>query len=366
MKGQIEKRSEGVYRLRWFQGRVKGRRVYGSRTVRGTLKQAEKALREILARGDSGLAIPSPARIPTLEAFVEKWGEATIGLRERTVRDYLDILKRHVIPALGSRRLDAIHALDIEERLVKPLVSKGHNRTARLAVSVLSRVYRSALRDRTLGLVGNPCHGVESARATRRPMRPLDAEERAAFRKAIEGTPFEDLFILMMLSGMGPGEALALDWQHVDLEAGTLRVAQTLDTTARKIVNDTKRQSRKRTLPMVPEVRTMLRRRWLAKGRPETGLLFTASNGEPIDISNLRSREFKGALRRAGIARSVRMYDLRHGFATAALEAGADVRTVADLMGHSSTRTTLDVYSHVSDDRKRETAERIAAKLSGA
>jgi site-specific recombinase XerD len=60
----------------------------------------------------------------------------------------------------------------------------------------------------------------------------------------------------------------------------------------------------------------------------------------------------------------VRIYDLRHGFATAALEAGADTRTMADLMGHSSTRTTLDVYQHVSDARKREAAERIGASLA--
>jgi integrase len=62
--------------------------------------------------------------------------------------------------------------------------------------------------------------------------------------------------------------------------------------------------------------------------------------------------------------RSIRIYDLRHGFATAALEAGTDVRTVADLMRHSSTRITQDVYQHVSSERKREAAERIAERLS--
>jgi site-specific recombinase XerD len=61
----------------------------------------------------------------------------------------------------------------------------------------------------------------------------------------------------------------------------------------------------------------------------------------------------------------VRIYDLRHGFATAALEAGADVKTVSELMGHSSTRTSLDVYSHVTDARKREAANRIGEALLG-
>jgi integrase len=85
--------------------------------------------------------------------------------------------------------------------------------------------------------------------------------------------------------------------------------------------------------------------------------------GKPLDLHNLRSRYFKPALTTAKITRKVRIYDLRHGFATAALEAGADVRTVADLMGHSSTRITQDVYQHVSDERKRDVAIRIANRL---
>ena len=73
---------------------------------------------------------------------------------------------------------------------------------------------------------------------------------------------------------------------------------------------------------------------------------------------------FEPALGRAGTTRSVRRYDLRHCFATAALEAGADVRTVAELMGHSTTRTTLDTYQNRSDERKRDVAERVAAVIS--
>jgi integrase len=59
----------------------------------------------------------------------------------------------------------------------------------------------------------------------------------------------------------------------------------------------------------------------------------------------------------------VRIYDLRHGFGTAGLEAGLDVKDVATLMGHSSTRTTQDIYQHVSEERKRDSTARIAARL---
>lgn len=395
MKGQIEKRGTGVYRLRWYEGRKDGRRVYGSKTVRGTRKAAEKELRSILSRQDRGYAIPSPSRIPTLKAYLERWKESdsALGLRARTLADYLDMLERHVLPALGETRLDAVHSARVEIEVVAPLRKRGHYRTARLAVSALSRVFRSALKDPTLGLVGNPCAGVEIGRKPRRELRPLDADERRAFREAIRGTPLEDLWLLMMLTGLGPGEALALGWEHLDLDAGSLRVARTLDCKGGKLIDDTKRPSRRREVPLVPELLTRLRERRLAAGRPETGLVFADRKGKPLNLDNLRSRHFAEILRAARIhwgqceacgqddlaarlrccpacggavkreGRPVRIYDLRHGFATSGLEAGLDVKDVAALLGHSSVRTTQDVYQHVSEQRKRDAAQRIAEKL---
>lgn len=104
MKGQIEKRGNGSYRLRWYIGRVNGKRQYGSKTVHGTKKAAERALREVLAKQDRGLAVPS--RIPTVAEYLEVWkqGEAAAKLRPRTLRDYLQTFMAHVIPALGKFR----------------------------------------------------------------------------------------------------------------------------------------------------------------------------------------------------------------------------------------------------------------------
>ncbi len=85
--------------------------------------------------------------------------------------------------------------------------------------------------------------------------------------------------------------------------------------------------------------------------------------GSRVDLHNLRARSFKPAVEAARLKRKVGIYDLRHGFATSALEAGADVKTVAKLRGHSSVRTTMDVYMHVKDERKRDAVERIGARL---
>jgi len=84
----------------------------------------------------------------------------------------------------------------------------------------------------------------------------------------------------MMLTGLGPGEALGLGWEHLDLDASSLRLVRTLECKGRTIVDDTKRESRKRAVPIVPELRSMLRERWMAAGRPAAGLAFATRKGE--------------------------------------------------------------------------------------
>lgn len=353
-------------RLRWFIGYSgDGKQRYGSKTVRGTRRQAERALREIVGRLDRGLATPS--RVPTLRQYVETWkkGEAAAKLRPRTLRDYLAIFERHVLPALGPVPLNAIHTARIEAVLVAPLRKQGKYRSAQLAVAVLSKVMRSAVKDPTLGLVGNPCAGVEVGSGPRRDVHPLTAEERAKFREAIAGTGHEALFLLLMGTGLRPGEALALGWEHLDLDQGVARVERTVDD--RGEFHEPKTAKGRRAAPLPPEVRRALLALHMRRGRPTEGLVFPGQRGRVLDRARLLRVHFRPALERAKIARAgvLRLYDLRHGFATAALEAGADVRTTADLMGHASTRMTMEVYQHVSDERKRGAAERIGAELFG-
>ncbi|MCP5059478.1 MAG: site-specific integrase [bacterium] len=371
MPGQIIQRGDRKYLVRWFIGRdAKGKRKYGSKTVHGTKKAAQKQLRAALGRQDRGLIAPSPSSIPRLADYVKTWEkqEKERGkLRDRTRRNYRKSLDRYVIPALGTARLDGIHVSAIEALVVTPLVKAGHHRTARLTVAALSRVMKTALKDPTMGLAANPCLGVEIPAGKRLEIKPLDAKERAAFREAIAGTPHEVLWLLMMLTGLGPGEALALGWEHLDLDAGALRVARTLDCKKRVLIDGAKRPTRLRQVPLAAELRQKLRELWMERGRPAEGLVFHDIDGRPLDLDNLRARHFKPALIAAKIdpeTRPFRIYDLRHGFATAALEAGADPVVVRDLMGHSTVRTAQDTYQHTSPDRLDRAARRIADRLN--
>src|SRR5262245_33791427 len=158
--------------------RIENARAVRSKMVRGTKKAAEKALREVLGRKDKGYAVPSPSRLPTLRAFVATWkqaGAVSADVREGTFEDYLERLDLYVLPKLGEVRLDAIHAHLIKSEVMKPLREAGKLRTAQLAKAALSKVMEAAVDDRSLGLVGNPCHGVEAGGGTKRRVAPMDA-----------------------------------------------------------------------------------------------------------------------------------------------------------------------------------------------
>jgi integrase len=308
-------------------------------------------------------------RVPTFSEFVETWKEAlsvTERLRERTRRDYLDLLKRYAQPAFGRVPLDEIRRSDVEA-VLKPLLEKGKRRTARLLLCAVRRIFDLAFDDEdglALRLRRDPCARIKFGSDPAARHEPLTAEERAAFRAAIRGTEREPLWLAMMLCGLNPSEALGLGWEHLDLsEQARLSVVRVLDTQARVLVNKVKRPKRRRDVPIPSELRPLLRERWLAAGRPRRGLVFTNVNGGPLDLHLLRRRDFADALKAAGITRRVFPYLLRHGFGTIARESGIEAETLRDLMGHSSIRTTLDVYAFVTDARKRRAANEIAEAL---
>ena len=164
-------------------------------------------------------------------------------------------------------------------------------------------------------------------------VRPLTATERKAFR-ARSRHRHEALWLLMLLTGLGPGEALGLGWEHLDLEAGTLRVARTLDPrrAARAGHEAPEPQARR---PLMPELRAMLRERWIRRAgrrRPRVRQL-----GAPARLPQSPGADFAPAVERAKIERRVTTYTCGTRSARGA-RAGVDPLAVARLMGHSSTR----------------------------
>jgi integrase len=371
-QGQVVKRGPGVYRVRWALGTdERGRRVVRSTTVKGTLAEAERVLRERLGEAERGVALES--RSVALRAYLGDWyALAERTRRRRTVDDYRKLLGRTLSERLALRRLDRVTPLDVE-RWVSELVSerKLAPQSVRQAVAVLSAAFQDAVRLRLLG--SNPARGVALPRRERREMRALTGEECGRLREAAAGTPHEALWLVLLGCGLRPSEVLALRWADVDLAGARLRVERSLQP-KRKGEAPTfelpKTERGRRTVPLAAPVVAALRahRERLAARRVQSlgGLVFVGAKGQPLDEKNAKRRHYRKLLKAAKLDPRLRLYDLRHTFATHALAAGTPVHVVSAWLGHASAKMTLDVYAHALPRDHDEHRGRVEAAIFGA
>jgi integrase len=376
MSGQIIRRGERRFLVRWFIGRDgTGKRCYGSKTVHGTKKDAQAALREVMGNRDRGVVVES--RRVSLGTYLDEWLEkaARGRLRPRTLDDYKEKLNRYVRPRLGALRLDRVTPLEIQG-LVTELEGQGLSpATIRYAHAILSGALRQAVRWRLLAV--NPASAVDLPRLKAREMQALGPDEAGRLRKALAGTRFEALFLVLLGTGLRPGEAFALRWEDVDLEAARVTVQRTLPKRRQRdpvTFEEPKTARSRRQVPLPPTLVAALRRHRarqaeerLAVGDAyaELGLVFATELGEPVNPRNVIRRHFKPAVKRAKLPKTLRLYDLRHSFASLAMAAGAHVKTVSDRLGHASTRMTLDVYSHTLEPVEKDATDRIERTIFG-
>ena len=389
MAGQIVKKGEGAFLIRWFLGRDErtGKRRYQSKLIRGTRKEAAAALREKLRQIDAGIVIQS--RRMTVDAFLDESIEkaAKQRLRPRTLLDYKEKLKRYVRPLVGMRRLDRLTPLDVQG-MISELAERGMPhataekrkplapQTVRYAWAILSSALEQAMAWQMLST--NPARHVQLPKARRREMHALEQEQTKRFREAIAGTRFEALFVVLLGTGLRPGEALALQWGDLDLDAARLSVRRTLPRRRQGdpvAFEDPKTKRSSRTVPLPSTVVQALKRHRAVQAqerlqagalyRGDLDLVYANELGEPVNYRNLDRRHFKAALKRAGLPKTIRLYDLRHSFASLAMVAGANLKAIADRLGHASTKMTLDVYAHVLEPVEREATERIEHAVFG-
>ena len=175
----------------------------------------------------------------------------------------------------------------------------------------------------------------------------------------------------MLATGLRRGEALALHWSDVDLDAGLLRVRWTLSRTSQGLqLDEPKTDKSRRTVPLPRSAIETLRahrtrhledQRTAAGAWQEHGLVSTTEIGTPLEPRNMLQR-FELLAQRAGL-RGVTLHTLRHSAASSLLAAGTHTEVVREQLGHSSYAITADIYSHVGPAQQREAADRLDQAL---
>lgn len=303
------------------------------------------------------LALPAESRATdvALRDWLETWRPAISRGYEATARS---LIERHLVPFFGSRPLASIRGSDaarfagwMAERGLAPGTTRG-------ALSLLRRVLQLEVEDDRLARnpllrLGGVLRGVAKRAARRSPELEVytAAELGTLLALAGEAAPWlRDLLVVLAATGMRRGEAFGLRWPDVDWPRGELRIRR---ARVRGRETSTKTGAGRRVpigLSQLPLASTLTARA-LAAGRPADGYVLTSAEGCALDEGNVtrRWRAVRALAVRAGV-RPLRIHDLRHTFASHALEAGWSVRRVASWLGHSSADTTLRVYAHVVPD----------------
>lgn len=369
--GQVEQRGEKTFLVRVYLGTSdNGKRHYFNRTVRGTKKDADKVLMEIIRRREAGEPLEDAKHI--FSAYAQEWLQAKASsVRSNTIEDYRYLLKKYVFEKFGNRKLNSIEPTEISA-LYAGLAKQGlAGATVQLIHAILSGIFKQALKARLLRF--NPLTAVERPKNKRKEMQVLSGREAKAFLEAVKDTPEECLFTFLLTTGCRPSEALGLKWADVKFDAETITIQRTLKKKNGQWECDAPKTSsglRTIALPAAMVGRLRQHRRVQNEARlkvgrewKDGGFIFTSDFGHPLSLETVR-RKFKAALQRAELP-DIRLYDTRHTSATLLMESGVSAKVVSERLGHANVGITLEIYSHTTQQLQQQAADRIGEALFG-
>ncbi|MDQ2934069.1 MAG: site-specific integrase [Chloroflexota bacterium] len=369
-EGTMQQRADGRWEARLSLGYVDGRRA--RKSVFGkTQGEVRQKLTRLLRDHDQGMPIAADERQP-LATYLVRWLDdaARNTVRPRTLDGYQRIIGKHLAPAIGRIPLAKLAPADVQALLNAKSRAGLAPQTVRNVHAVLRRALGQALR---WGLVGrNVATLVELPRIARSEVRALSPADAKAILAAVRGDRLEGLVNVTLATGLRQGEALALRWRDVDLEAGTITVRHTLQRLGgAQLVEPKTMRSRRALAASVGTVaalrahrtRQLQERLWAGSRWSEGDYVFTSTIGTPM-VAGEVTRRFQQLLAAAGLPR-MRFHDLRHGAASLLLAQGIHPRVVMEMLGHSTIAVTMNVYSHVTPALQREAADRMDGILSG-
>jgi len=286
-------------------------------------------------------------------------------VRPWTFAGYEVHVRLHLKPIIGSVALDKLSPMDVQQLLNRKIAEGMKPKSVRYIRGTLRTALNHGVR---WGLIGrNAAALVGSPRVEQYEIKPLTPDEAKTFLHSLKGDRLEALYSVALTMGLRQGEALGLRWQDVDLELGYLRVSkqlQRIDGRLQLVEPKTTRSRRSLAMPALivaglreHRTRQEAERRLAGARWADAGFVFTTSSGKPLDGTAI-SKQFHHHLETAGLAQR-RFHDLRHSCATLLLVQGVSPRVVMEVLGHSQIGLTMNTYSHVIPELRREAANRM-------
>ena len=368
-EGTIRQRKDGRWEARYScgydpkTGKPIRKSVYGL-----TQKEVREKLTSTIKSIDDNTYI-APSAI-TVESWLDTWLKEYVksSVKLLTFTSYDTISRVHIKPTLGRIKLQALKAPQIQA-LYNSLLAEGKSpKTIKNIHGVLHKALDKAVK---IGYIQtNPASVCDIPRIEKKEIKPLNTDDISRFIKRLQTEEYKNLYLTTLFTGMREGEVLGLTWDCVDFERGTIIINKQLQkektSGAKYYIAETK-TSKIRVLTPAPYVMSLLKEEQTKQkqNRLRLGylwdnplnLVFTTEIGRYIAFSTVYKR-FKRIVAELGVPEA-RFHDLRHTYATLALQEGDDIKTVQTALGHSTVSTTLDIYSHTTETMKEKSSQRM-------
>jgi integrase len=348
----------------------KRRKVFYGRTK----KEVTEKLIQARSEQQQGLLITAPQQ--TLAQFLHDWLENTQreSIRARSYERYEEILRLHIVPALGQHLLHQLTAQHLQAFYARKRKEGLSATTISLIHTVLHKALACAVKWNLVAR--NVCELVSAPRRDQFEVQPLSAEQTHQLLEAARGHPLEALFVLALATGMRRGELMALKWQDIDFATGTIHIRRTLSRIPSKLTAEKgkgyeeaepKTRKSRRSIVIAPFAIQALKRHRVhqlevkRKAGPvwqDHDYVFCTSVGTHLNPTHDILDPFKELLKKARLPQ-IRFHDLRHSTATLLLHMGIHPKVVQEILGHSQISMTMDTYSHVLPTMHQEAMQKL-------
>ena len=371
-EGSIYRRQDGRWTAEISLEGGKSKFLYGK-----TRKEVQERLKTALYEQQQGMLVTGPQQ--TVAQFLTHWLEDVHmqSIRPRTYERYEEIVRLHLVPGIGHHQLQKLSPQHLQSFYKKKLQEGLSTTTVNCFHSVLHKALETAVRWNLIGR--SPCDLVSPPRRRHFEIQPLNMQQIQQLLAAARGHRQEALFILALATGMRRGELLALKWQDLDLEQGTMQIRRILTRIPSKLPGKgfeeaepkTDRGRRNIVLPAftveaLKQHRLRQREARLKAGPAwqEHDYVFCTSIGTHLNPTKDVLNVLKAFLEKAGLP-AIRFHDLRHSSATMLLGMKVHPKIVQEILGHSQISITMDIYSHVLPTMQEEAMRKIDEALGG-
>ena len=368
-EGNIRKRKDGRWEGRYSAGYDPETGKRSNKNVRGKT-QAEVKEKPAQAQQETvGLDV-ARSEDYTVATWLRSWYElyAKPNVRPATADRYHLIIETYTIPRIGKIKLKKLTSRDLQ-KLYKDLMEHGRvqkrsgkgnpglsSTTVRSVHLTLHCAFERAVKERLIPRT--PTNDCIAPKVQKVEMKTLLPEHLKSYPDAANTRDVLPVFYLELVSGLRKGELVALLWGDLDAEHKTISVSKQYvrNPSGAGILSRPKTETSVRQVSIPQDAVNLLIQEH--SKHPDNQYMFpspvTGEMYHPDSVVKLHEKILKDA----GLEH-IRFHDLRHVFATNALEHGMDVKTLSTIIGHVSSATTLNVYAHVTDDMQKQAAAKI-------